>query len=92
MRKIDDHYWVSLGKTLCEEGWSEGWPFQRRRSRGLPHLSSFGLSEVLAHDIQSLDWRGTDLGYDVGGMGYGTDGTEETDGNGSDATDGTWVR
>ena len=48
--------------------------------------------DVLVHDIQSLDWRGTDLGYDVGRMGYETDGTDETDGNGSDATDGNWVR
>ena len=38
------------------------------------------------------DWREVGLGYDVGRMGYGTDGTEETDGNGRNGTDGIWVR
>ena len=43
-------------------------------------------------DWDGWDWRGAGGVYDVGRMGYGTDGTEETDGNGRDATDGTWVR
>ena len=35
-------------------------------------------------------WREVALGYDVGRMGYGTDETDETDGNGRNETDGIW--
>ena len=62
----------------------------RHQSGWLPR--HMGQRALVYLDWDGWDWRGTDLGYDVGRMGYETDGTDETDGNGSDATDGNWVR
>ena len=35
-------------------------------------------------DWDGWDWREAGLGYDVGRMGYGTEETDGTDGNGRD--------